>query len=83
MTIITDNYEPRDFMTRQSTLKYIISKARTIKKSIVRVDKDTEYLTVRCPVSGEYLDVLGNPEDIEWIDEQLQIGGWYKSTNVS
>lgn len=80
MTIITDNYEPYDFVSRYETLKYIVSRAHDIKKSIRLIEKDSVHLTIRCPLSGDYLDILGTEEDLVWLDEQLARQKWYRTT---
>lgn len=80
MTIITDTYQPYEYVTRYETLKYVVSRAQGLKKSLRLVEKDSEHLTIRCPLSGDYLDVLGSEEDLVWLDEQLTRQKWYRTT---
>ena len=39
---------------------------------------DSEHLTVRCPLSGDYLDILGSQEELNWLHAQLTIREWYR-----
>ena len=78
MTIFTDTYIPYEFNNRNDCLKYLESRAHNIKKSLRLVEKDNEHLTVRCPLSGDYLDVVGSEEDLIWLDEQLRKRQWYR-----
>ena len=80
MTIITDAYEPQDYLDRYHALKYVVSRAQGLKKSLRLVEKDSEHLTIRCPLSGDYLDILGTEEDLVWLDEQLTRQKWYRTT---
>lgn len=78
MTIITDTYVPYEFESRQDCLKYIEARTCDIKHSLRFIEKDSEHLTIRCPLSGDYLDIIGTPADIKWIDAQLRIKQWYR-----
>ena len=55
MTIFTGNYVPYEYANRYETFKYVKSRAQGLKKSLRLVEKDSEHLTIRCPLSGDYL----------------------------
>ena len=77
MTIFTGNYVPYEYANRYETLKYVTSRAQGLKKSLRLVEKDSEHLTIRCPLSGDYLEIVGEKDDLEWLDNELRKQGWY------
>ena len=79
MTIFTGTYVPYEYENKFDVLKYIESRCHNIKKSLRFVEKDNEHLTVRCPLSGDYLDVVGSQEDIDWLNNELKKRNWYRS----
>ena len=80
MTICCDTYIPYDYATKNECLKYIESRCMGIKNSLRLIEKTSEQLTVRCPLAGDYLAILGEPSEINWVDNQLRIRGWYRLT---
>ena len=70
MTIITDTFIPYEY-DRQGCLKYIESRCQGLKKALRLIEKDSEHITVRCPLSGDYLDILGSTDELEWLDSML------------
>lgn len=79
MTIFTDTYIPYDFEKRMDCLKHIESRCHGLKKSLRFIEKDNEHLGVRCPLSGDYLEIVGKEVDIEWLHKELTNRGWYRS----
>lgn len=77
MTIITEAYIPYEY-DKHEVLKYIESRCHNIKKSLRFIEKDNGQLTVRCPLSGDYLDITGTPEEIDWLDSELEKRLWYR-----
>lgn len=51
---------------------------KVLKKSLRLVEKDSEHLTIRCPLSGDYLEIVGEKDDLEWLDNELRKQGWYR-----
>lgn len=80
MTIFTGTYIPYEYESKHDVLKYIESRCHGIKKSLRLVEKDNEHLTVRCPLSGDYLDVVGKQEELEWLNKELSKRNWYRTT---
>lgn len=80
MTIFTGDYTPYEYANRFETFKYVKSRAQALKKSLRLVEKDNEHLTIRCPLSGDYLEITGSKEDLEWLDNELSKGDWYRTT---
>lgn len=79
MTIHTGTFIPIDF-TRRMAYDYIVRLTYNIKRSLRLVNKDTEQLVVRCPVSGAYLEITGLEDDIEWLNDELMKNNWYRTT---
>lgn len=80
MTIFLGDYIPYEYVSRFEVFRYVKSKAQGLKKSIRLVEKDNEHLTVRCPLSGDYLDIVGTTEDLEWLYNELVKGAWFRTT---
>lgn len=78
MTVFTETYIPYEFNNKLDCYKYVVNRALNIQKSLRFIEKDTEHLTVRCPVSADYLDIIGEPEEIEWLHMMLKNRHWYK-----
>ena len=78
MVIMTDTYNPIEFDDKRECLNYIIQRAKGLKKSLRLVEEDMEHLTIRCPISGDYIDVLGSPYDLEWVNQMLKLLKWYR-----
>lgn len=82
MTIfIGDDYTPYDYVNRYETLRYVVSRAQGLKKSIRLIEKDNEHLTIRCPLSGDYLEIVGEEDDLQWLDNELRKQNWYRPTS--
>lgn len=79
MTIFTGTYVPYEYDNKMDVLKYVESRCHGIKKSLRFVEKDNEHLTVRCPLSGDYLDITGSREEIDWLDNELKKRYWYRT----
>lgn len=79
MTIYTNTYIPYEFDTRRDCLNYIIERCQGLKKSLRFIEMDNEHLVVRCPLSGDYLDVVGTVQDLVWINSELIRLQWYRT----
>lgn len=80
MTIFTDTFIPYVFKTKYQALEYVVGRCQGLKHSLRLMEKDTEHLTFRCPVSGDCIDVVGEVDELRWLDEQLCIRKWYRIT---
>lgn len=78
MNIYSDAFVCAEYETKQETLKYIEFRCHKLKRSLRRVEKDSEHLLVRCPLSGDYLDIVGTPDELEWLDKELKKRDWYR-----
>ena len=78
MTIFTGDYTPYHYVSRYETFNYVKSRAQGLKKSLRLVEKDSEHLTIRCPLSGDYLEIVGEKDDLEWLDKELRKQNWYR-----
>lgn len=79
MLIFTDTYVPYEFDNKQDCFKYIENRCMNIKKCLRLIEKDNEHLIVRCPLSGDYLDVYGTEEELKWLDTQLFVKQLYRT----
>lgn len=79
MTVFTDTYIPYEFEDKQQCFKHIKDRCQGLTKALRKVEKDNEHLRVRCPLSGDYLDIIGTEEDLEWLDEMLTIHKLYRT----
>jgi hypothetical protein len=79
MTIFNDTFLPYEF-NKQDTLKYIEERCHGIKKSLRFIEIDNEHLVVRCPLSGDYLDITGDPVELQWLHNELLRKRWYRTT---
>ena len=77
MTIFVGTFIPYEF-DKYGVLKYIEDRTLGIRKSIRLVEKDTEHLRLRCPVSGDYLDITGSEVELDWLNNQLKQRKWYR-----
>nr|DAF41274.1 MAG TPA: hypothetical protein [Caudoviricetes sp.] len=79
MTIITDTYIPYEFPNRIECLKHIEQRCHGIKKSLRFIEMDNEHLDLRCPLSGDYITVVGEQEDLDWLHAELTKRRWYRT----
>ena len=79
MIIFTETYVPYEYDDKHDVLKYVVSRCHGIKKSLRFVEKNNGHLMVRCPLSGDYLDILGSQEEIDWLDNELIKRNWYRT----
>lgn len=79
MTIFTDTYIPYEFEDKQQCLKHIEHRCQGLKKALRRIEKDNEHLKVRCPLSGDYLDIVGTADELEWLDTTLRNYNLYRT----
>lgn len=79
MTIFTETYIPYEYENKYDVLKYIESRCHNLKKSLRFIELDNEHLEVRCPLSGDYLEIYGIEEDINWLHSELTKRNWYRT----
>lgn len=79
MTILTDTFIPYEYDNKRDVLNFVISRCQGLQKSLRLVEKDNEHLLVRCPLSGDYLGILGTPQELEWVDTELRKRNWYRN----
>ena len=79
MTIFNDTFIPYEF-DKHDTLKYIEERCHGIKKSLKFIEIDNEHLLVRCPLSGDYLDITGDAVELQWLRHELLRKRWYRIT---
>ena len=78
MTIFTGTYVPYEFDDKWECLRYVESRCHNLKKSLRFIEMDNEHLTVRCPLSGDYLDIVGTVNDVNWLHAELTKREWYR-----
>lgn len=80
MTIFTDTFMPYEFDNKVDALTHIENRCCGLKKSLRFVSMNKEHLVVRCPLSGDYLDIIGEEHEIEWVHNELSKRRWYRPT---
>lgn len=71
MTIFTREFMPYEFDSKRDVYKFIEQRCSNLKRALTFVEMDNEHLTVRCPLSGGYLDIVGTIEEIDWLHGEL------------
>lgn len=78
LLVIGDTFLPYDFMNWRECCNFLIDKCYGMKKAMTLVAKDKEHLEMRCPLTGEYLTVLGSTDDLERIDREFILQNLYR-----
>lgn len=76
---LKDVFLPYEFATVEGAVKFIKQLSMNISHSICKIEKDTEHLTIRCPVSGEYLDITSSEKILNMLDKELLKQHLYKT----
>ena len=79
MTIFTGTFIPYEYENKRDALEHVESRCHGIKKSLRFIKMDNEHLEVRCPLSGDYLEIVGTEEDLKWLHNELQKRQWYRT----
>lgn len=80
MIIFTGTFIPYEFDSKYDTLRHIESRCHGLKKSLRFIKMDNEHLEVRCPLSGDYLEIVGNEEELSWLHAELTKRKWYRTS---
>lgn len=80
MVIITDTYIPYEFSNRRDCYQHVVDRCHNLKKSLRFIEMDNEHLVVRCPLSGDYLEIVGSQEELDWLHAELTKKSWYRTT---
>lgn len=80
MTIFTGTFLPYEYFNRMDVLQHVESRCHGIEKSLKLIEKDSEHLTVRCPLSGDYLEITGTEQELLWLDRELKKRELYRSS---
>ena len=79
MLIMTDTFIPYDFNCKEKCLQYVVERCHNIRHSLRLVDMDDEHIRVRCPIVGDYLNIIGSEEDLKWLHNMLIEQSWYRT----
>lgn len=71
MLVLGDTFVPYDFFNWQECANFLIDKCYGMKRAMILVEKDKEHLDLRCPLTGEYLTVLGSELDLTRVHQVL------------
>ena len=80
MTIFTGTFIPYVYQNKYDALEHVVSRCHGIKKSLRLIKIDNEHLEVRCPLSGDYLEITGSENEIIWMDKELRKREWYRTS---
>lgn len=78
LLVIGDTFTPYDFLNWRECCNFLIDKCYGMTKAMSLIKKDKEHLEMRCPLTGEYLTVLGSPEDLEHIHRTFILQNLYR-----
>ena len=78
LLVIGDTFTPYDFTTWRECCNFLIDKCYGMTKAMTLIKKDKEHLEMRCPLTGEYLTVLGSTEDLESIHRTFILQNLYR-----
>lgn len=76
--VIGDDFAPYDFLNWREAANFLIEKCYGMKKAMTLTEKDREHLEMRCPLTGEYLTVLANEDDLEHINRVFILHNLYR-----
>lgn len=82
LLVIGDTYQPYDFLDWRTCCNFLIDKCYNMKRAMTLIRKDKEHLEMRCPLTGEYLTVLGSEENLENIHRTFILQNLYRSTKT-
>lgn len=72
MTIFTDTFNPYEFESKRDVYNYVEERCQGLKKALRYIEMDNEHLVVRCPIVGDYLEITGTPEELNWLHAELK-----------
>lgn len=78
MTIFTGTFIPYEYDNKQDVLRYVESRCQGLERCLRLTEKDSEHLTIRCPLSGDYLEIIGTLEELNWLDKELHKRNLYR-----
>ncbi len=78
MTIFDGTFIPYEYNSKRDALTHVLASCQEIRHSLRKVEKDSEHLALRLPLSGRIIDIVGTSEDVEWLDKELEIRSLYK-----
>lgn len=78
MKIESNTSIPYEFGDIWNALRHVESRCHGIKKSLRKIEKTSGHLVVRCPLAGDYLDIYGDEDEIDWLDNKLEMLHWYR-----
>lgn len=78
LLVIGDTFLPYNFLNWRECCNFLIDKCYGMTRAMTLITKDKEHLEMRCPLTGEYLTVLGAPEDLERIHRTFILQNLYR-----
>ena len=79
MTIFTGTFIPYEYSSKRDVLQYVKSRCQGLTKCLRLTEKDSEHLTIRCPLSGDYLEITGTLDELEWLHKEIAKHGLYRN----
>ena len=76
---LSDVFLPYEFATVEGAINFIKQLSMGMTHGISKIEKNTEHLTIRCPVSGEYLDITSSEKTLNELDRELFKQHLYKT----
>lgn len=74
MVLIDINtFTPYIFENKLDVLRYLNERSYGMRESLKVIEKDSEHLNIRCPLNGEYITILGDAIELEWVYDRLKV----------
>ena len=58
---------PQEFSSKEQCLKWLQNKQLGIKRSIVLLSKNNDWMSVRVPITNENINIHGEVDEIRWL----------------
>lgn len=78
MISLTGCVLPYDFLSVDSCCSFIEDKCYNTVASLTFIKRDKEQLYLRCPLSGEFMNVYASEPDLDAVDDYLILHNLYR-----
>lgn len=62
---------PQEFNNKERCLLWLQDKQYRLPHSLKLLSKDKDRLVIKTPITNEYLEIYGTPEEINWVHIEL------------
>lgn len=58
---------PQEFADKEQCLRWLKNKQLGIRRSIVLLSKDKDWMSIRVPITNENINIHGEADEIRWL----------------